>query len=405
MLFEVNVDDATGEVLAHTIATLLARRRPRRLGHADRDEEGPSGAHRARAVRSRPGRRDRRDARGRDRLARRARRSASNAGRRPAPNRSSRSTGEPIRVKVGAGRVKAEHDDAAAAATRLGLPLREVLRRAEAAASPDPRRRPGPSRDGLRRRHRRVGPERPHGGGPPGHGRRPRPRPRAGRAPGRRHPLGRAARCPAWSMTSARPCTRSAWPRRRSRPSGSRTTASSGPIHPSPSPTRSTGARPSCSTARSTTTVAGLGPDGDRYRRLDSAAPRPLGRPARRHHGPDGRACRTIPLTLGRFGVARRPADHVARPPLPDATRRVPSWPGWRHIRCNRWAHRSPARSASRWRSPPTPPAGRSRKGGSQAIADALVGRHHQGRRRGRDQPRRHPPRRPAARARSCSWT
>ena len=39
-----------------------------------------------------------------------------------------------VRVKVGAGRVKVEHDDAAAAAAALGLPLREVMRRAEAAA-------------------------------------------------------------------------------------------------------------------------------------------------------------------------------------------------------------------------------------------------------------------------------
>ena len=41
--------------------------------------------------------------------------------------------GQPIRVKVGAGRVKAEHDDVAAAARRTGLPLRELALRAEAA--------------------------------------------------------------------------------------------------------------------------------------------------------------------------------------------------------------------------------------------------------------------------------
>jgi len=39
--------------------------------------------------------------------------------------------GQPVRVKVTAGRVKAEHDDAAQAARALGLPLREVTRRAE----------------------------------------------------------------------------------------------------------------------------------------------------------------------------------------------------------------------------------------------------------------------------------
>ena len=41
--------------------------------------------------------------------------------------------GEVVRVKVAAGRVKAEHDDAARAARRLGLPVREVARRAESA--------------------------------------------------------------------------------------------------------------------------------------------------------------------------------------------------------------------------------------------------------------------------------
>lgn len=41
--------------------------------------------------------------------------------------------GLPVRVKVSAGRVKVEHDDAARAARRTGLPLREVVSRAEAA--------------------------------------------------------------------------------------------------------------------------------------------------------------------------------------------------------------------------------------------------------------------------------
>ena len=41
--------------------------------------------------------------------------------------------GAPVRVKVGAGRVKVEHDDAARAARRTGLPLREVVSRAEEA--------------------------------------------------------------------------------------------------------------------------------------------------------------------------------------------------------------------------------------------------------------------------------
>ena len=41
--------------------------------------------------------------------------------------------GVPVRVKVSAGRVKVEHDDAVKAARRAGLPLREVVSRAEAA--------------------------------------------------------------------------------------------------------------------------------------------------------------------------------------------------------------------------------------------------------------------------------
>ncbi|MGH9184039.1 MAG: nickel pincer cofactor biosynthesis protein LarC [Acidimicrobiales bacterium] len=49
--------------------------------------------------------------------------------------------GLPVRVKVGGGRVKVEHDDAARVAARRGLPLREVVSRAEEAWRR--RRRPG----------------------------------------------------------------------------------------------------------------------------------------------------------------------------------------------------------------------------------------------------------------------
>src|SRR5690606_22139960 len=45
--------------------------------------------------------------------------------------------GHPVRVKVGAGRVKVEHDDAAFVARATGRPLREVLARAEAAVLPE----------------------------------------------------------------------------------------------------------------------------------------------------------------------------------------------------------------------------------------------------------------------------
>ena len=43
--------------------------------------------------------------------------------------------GHPIRVKLAPGRAKPEHDDAAAAAVALGLPLREVLAQAASAVS------------------------------------------------------------------------------------------------------------------------------------------------------------------------------------------------------------------------------------------------------------------------------
>ena len=41
--------------------------------------------------------------------------------------------GQPLRVKVSPGRAKVEHDDASAAAKLLGMPVREVVSRAEAA--------------------------------------------------------------------------------------------------------------------------------------------------------------------------------------------------------------------------------------------------------------------------------
>ncbi len=54
--------------------------------------------------------------------------------------------GHPIRVKVSPGRIKVEHDDAARVARRTGLPLREVVRRAEDGA----RRRATDGGDGGR---------------------------------------------------------------------------------------------------------------------------------------------------------------------------------------------------------------------------------------------------------------
>lgn len=132
-LFETNVDDATGEVIAHTIAALLSagahdawatpivmkKGRPAHTVHALCDpslgaaisalllrETGSLGVRGALLQRW-PQQRD---------------------------ERTVMVDGHAIAVKVAAGRVKVEHDDASRAAAALGLPLREVLRRAAEAA-------------------------------------------------------------------------------------------------------------------------------------------------------------------------------------------------------------------------------------------------------------------------------
>jgi hypothetical protein len=55
--------------------------------------------------------------------------------------------GLPVRVKVSAGRVKVEHDDAARVARRTGRPLREVVARAEQAGRGEPAASPAAARD------------------------------------------------------------------------------------------------------------------------------------------------------------------------------------------------------------------------------------------------------------------
>jgi uncharacterized protein (DUF111 family) len=56
--------------------------------------------------------------------------------------------GLPVRVKRSPGRIKVEHDDAARVARRRGLPLREVLFRAEAEVRRiHPELGPGPNGD------------------------------------------------------------------------------------------------------------------------------------------------------------------------------------------------------------------------------------------------------------------
>ena len=132
-LLEVNVDDATGEVLAHTVSQLLAagahdawitpiimkKGRPAHTVHVlcDESRAGELASLLVRETGSLGVR-------------------ASSMRRWPHARREITVDidGHPIRVKIAGHRVKVEFDDAARAATALGLPVREVLRRAEQAA-------------------------------------------------------------------------------------------------------------------------------------------------------------------------------------------------------------------------------------------------------------------------------
>jgi uncharacterized protein (TIGR00299 family) protein len=129
-----NVDDVTGEVLAHTVAELLAtgaldawvtpivmkKGRPAHTIHA-LCAPNTAGAVSATLLREAGS------------LGVRA-----TTVRRHAVERSEFTVelgGHAIRIKRGGDRLKVEHDDAVAAARALGLPLREVLLRAEALAT------------------------------------------------------------------------------------------------------------------------------------------------------------------------------------------------------------------------------------------------------------------------------
>jgi pyridinium-3,5-bisthiocarboxylic acid mononucleotide nickel chelatase len=132
VLLEVNVDDATGETLAHAVATLLEGgahdawvtpivMKKGRPAHTVSALADPALA--AQIAEVLVGETGSLGVRGHT------------LERWPA----ARTPGEveveglPVRVKVSVGRVKVEHDDAARAARRTGLPLREVVARAEAA--------------------------------------------------------------------------------------------------------------------------------------------------------------------------------------------------------------------------------------------------------------------------------
>ena len=132
MLLEVNVDDATGETLAHAVAALLDGgahdawvtpivMKKGRPGHTVSVLADPVLAGElAQLLTSETG-------------------SLGIRGRMLERWPASRSEDEvevdgmSVRVKISPGRVKVEHDDAARAARRAGLPLREAVRRAEEA--------------------------------------------------------------------------------------------------------------------------------------------------------------------------------------------------------------------------------------------------------------------------------
>ena len=139
VLLETNVDDATGETLAHAVDGAARRRRARRVDHADRDEEGPARPHGERAVRPGDGRSSRRRAHRGDRVVRRPRLRLERWPAMPLVEEVD-VDGRPMRVKVSPGRAKAEHDDARRAARRIGMPVREVTRagRSTRGTSPTP---------------------------------------------------------------------------------------------------------------------------------------------------------------------------------------------------------------------------------------------------------------------------
>ncbi len=147
VLLEANVDDATGEVLAHTVSALLdagahdawitpilmKKGRPAhtisaladvalaaQVADVLREESGTLG------VRGVP------------------------LERWPEERRGDvvQVAGMPIRVKISPGRVKVEHDDAARVAGKAGLPLREVLSMAEEEGRRTLRAVPDPDLDG-----------------------------------------------------------------------------------------------------------------------------------------------------------------------------------------------------------------------------------------------------------------
>ena len=127
---EVNVDDVTGEVLAHTIAALVA-------GGAHDAWATPIVMKKGRPAHTVAALVDPADV---ERLAAVLLAETGSLGIRAAtverwPQRREEVVvdvdGQPVRVKRAGGRAKPEHDDAARGRAALGVPLRDVLRQAE----------------------------------------------------------------------------------------------------------------------------------------------------------------------------------------------------------------------------------------------------------------------------------
>jgi pyridinium-3,5-bisthiocarboxylic acid mononucleotide nickel chelatase len=129
-LLETNVDDITGEVLAHTVERLMA-------AGAHDAWLTPAVGKKGRPVHLVSVLCDPVQARALADLLTQETGSLGVRGRTFERWVAARQMGEvdvegyPVRVKVTAGRVKAEHDDAARVARQLGRPLREVIARAE----------------------------------------------------------------------------------------------------------------------------------------------------------------------------------------------------------------------------------------------------------------------------------
>ena len=132
VLLEANVDDATGETLAHAVAALLdAGANDAWVTPIIMKKGRP--AHTVSALA---------DTALAEQVAATLRAETGSLGVRGTPLERWPATrevqtveveGMPVRVKVSPGRIKVEHDDAARVAARAGLPLREVLSQAEEA--------------------------------------------------------------------------------------------------------------------------------------------------------------------------------------------------------------------------------------------------------------------------------